>query len=132
MYVCSSLHVCTMWVDSEYRSDHEKSAEISNTNKNFLEDELLENVPGGNGASSEVRSDLLNDARWLFQSKGISFDSYAEHKIIYESSPIMQGGFFHSFIPYDKNGNILSPIAKLEGNTPREQSSDGLWMKGMG
>ena len=121
-----------MWIDSEYLSYHKKSAGISDTNKPFLEDELLENVSDGNAANSEASSDLLNDARCLFQSQDISFDLYSQHKIIYESSPIQLGGFFRNFIPYDKKGNILSPIAKLEGNTAREQSSDGLWMKGMG
>ena len=119
-----------MWIDSEYPSYHEKAAGISNTNKTSLEDELLENVSDGNAAGSAASSDLLNNARCLFQSRDISFDLHSEHKIIYET--IQLGGFFCSFIPYDKMGNILSPIAKLEDNTPREQFSDGLWMKGMG
>ena len=58
-----------MWIDSEYLSYHEKSAGISDTNKPFLEDELLENVLDGNAANSEASSDLLNDARCLFQSQ---------------------------------------------------------------
>ena len=94
MSACSSLRVCTVWIDSEYLSYHEKSAGISDTNKPFLEDELLENVSDGNAANSEASSDLLNDARCLFQSQDISFDLYSQHKIIYESSPIQLGGFF--------------------------------------
>ena len=91
----------------------------------------LKNVSESNIASSEASIDLLNDARCLFQSQEISFDLYSEHKIIHESIPIQLGGYFHSIIPYDKKGNILFPIAKFEGNTPREQSSDELWMKGL-
>ena len=77
---------------------------------------------------SAAGSDILNDARWLSQNTEVSFVSY---EIIHESSPLQPGGFFRSLIPYDKDGNILSPIAKLECSTPREQSSDGLLMKGI-
>ena len=69
----------------------------------------------------------FNDARWLYESTEVSFDAY---RIIHESSPIQQGGFFHYLIPYDVDGNIISPIAKLELNTPREQSSGGLFIRG--
>ena len=83
----------------------------------------------GKGVSvrSTAGSDILNDARWLSQNTEVSFASY---KIVYESSPLQPGGFFRSLIPYDKDGNILSPITKLECSTPREQSSDCLLMKG--
>ena len=80
-----------------------------------------------NAPSSEARSDIFNDARWLYESTEVSFDAY---RIIHESSPIQQGGFFHYLIPYDADGNIISPIAKLELNTPREQPSDGLFIRG--
>ena len=77
--------------------------------------------------SIEARSDIFNDARWLYDSTEVSFDAY---RIIHESSPIEQGGFFHYLIPYDADGNIISPIAKLECNTPREQCSDDLSIRG--
>ena len=51
------------------------------------------------------------------------------YRIIHESSPIQQEEF-SLLIPYDADGNIISPIAKLELNTPREQSSDGLFIRG--
>lgn len=96
-------------------------------------------------AYSAVGSDILNNARWLSQNTEVSFASYevvhksfqntqvsfASYEIVHESSPLQPGGFFRSLIPYDKDGNILSPIAKLECSTPREQSSDGLLMKGI-
>ena len=44
-----------------------------------------------NAPSSEARSDIFNDARWLYESTEVSFDAY---RIIHESSPIQQGGFF--------------------------------------
>ena len=79
--------------------------------------------------SSEARSDIFNDARWLYEGTEVSFDAY---RIIHESLSIQQGGFFHYLIPYDVDGNIISPIAKLELNTPREQSSGGLFIRGTG
>ena len=76
---------------------------------------------------SAAGSDILNDARWWSENKEVSFASF---NIVHESSPLQPGGFFHSLIPYDKDGNIISPIAKLECSTPREQSSGGLLTKG--
>ena len=68
-----------------------------------------------NAPSSEARSDIFNDAQWLYESTEVSFDAY---RIIHESLPIQQGGSFHYLIPYDADGNNISPIAKLELNTP--------------
>ena len=43
---------------------------------------------------------------------------------------MQQGGFFHYLIPYDADENISFPIAKLKLNMPREQSTDGLFIRG--
>ena len=59
-----------------------------------MENELLQNVSDGNAASYEASSDLLNDARWLFQSQDGSFNLYTEHKTNFESSPIQLKGLF--------------------------------------
>ena len=73
---------------------------------------------------SAASSDILNDTRWLSQSTEVSFGSYVQD--------CTRGvlSYVCSLISYDKDGNILSSIAKLECSTPREQSSDGILMKG--
>ena len=91
---------------------------------------MTDSVSPGIGVSvcSAAGSDILNDARWLSENAEVSFASF---NIVHESSPLLPGGFFRSLIPYDKDGDIISPIAKLECSTPREQSSGGLLTKGI-
>ena len=155
------MHIvhCMYLIDSKSLDDyHDKSVGINTTTEGSLEEKLPKNVMESEGiaASSETIDDIFNDARYLFQSQDDSFDSnsdkiiYAnsleqpgglfqsqdnsfdsnpDNKIIYASSPERPGGFFHSFFPC--GAIIFSPIAKLQYCTPREQSSNGLWLNGM-
>ena len=91
----------------------------------FIDLQFQEKITSENRAPSiEQRSEISNRS---CDAKSDLLDSYT---IVYESSPIQAVGYFRILIPYELDRNVISPIVNLE-DSPREQSSNGLWLKGM-